>query len=171
MNPAVIKLIAALGVCILCAFGGGYVVNDHWEAKYNTEKLAMEAAKNKAILEKVAENDKLLAEQKANHAQEIKGYEDRKTKDTAEIARNRAALANGLYLPRSACNGSATGAKTADAGQSDGADQATFRIPERIETGLLDLVERADRKTSELENKLIMCQQFAYDNGFAVKPK
>jgi hypothetical protein len=168
MNPIAIKIFAGLGICVACAFGGGYVVNDHWEAKYNAEKLQMQEEQNAAIQQGISDNAAALADQRKTHKDEIQKYEERHDKDAAEIARNRAAVANGgLYLPRSACNQIAGETKATNAGQGNGADQAAFRLPTGIETGLLAIATRADTEASELENRLAMCQQFARDNGFA----
>lgn len=166
---------------ILCAFllmaalvGGGFyeghkIGANGVQVDWDKDKLARSEAQNKAIQDRIDENQKVLAERAVFHAQEIQKYQGAINELNKIISANRAAIADsgGLRINRTVCDQPTGSLKTTNAGQSNGANQSTIRLPEQVEKSLLDLAEDADRETGELKAKVQMCQQFAKDNGFS----
>jgi hypothetical protein len=129
------------------------------------EKIALQQAQQKALLDQVAKNDAILKDQQAKARKASDDHEkalsDLQAKYDAAIAANRAA--GGLRVPRTVCDQPAASAQTSSASRPDEASPGTVELPQRIEDDLFALTKRAD----ELAEQLRALQQWIKDNGLA----
>lgn len=127
------------------------------------EKIALQQAQQKAIIDQVAKNDAILKDQQAKARKASDDHEkalsDLQTKYDAAIAANRAA--GGLRVSRSVCDQPPASPKTTSAGGPDEAGARTVELPQRVEDDLYALTKRAD----ELAEQLRALQQWIRDNG------
>lgn len=127
------------------------------------EKLALQQAQQKALINQVTKNDAILKDQQAKARKASDDHEkalsDLQAKYNTAIAANRAA--GGLRISRTVCDQPPTSPQASSAGRPDEASPGTVELPQRVEDDLYALTKRAD----ELAEQLRSLQQWIKDNG------
>lgn len=144
-------VIAAMIAAIFWA--GAWVGSSHVQGQWNAEKVTIAQEKDKAIIQRVAENQALIEKYAADNAAITKAKNE-------EIASVRTALAISLRRGAGICSGSSAPAKADPARSSDEASAASepFRddIQRDIGAALMEMEEVAATARA--------CQSFVRSN-------
>lgn len=160
MIPNLIKPYLYLGGIVAICLGVGYVYT--LPEKYRDEGRREIDAKYQeesriAIINRNAEIDRVKHEQTEINRKVVADYEN-KLKSLSDRLADAKRI--GLRVPKSACSGFAA---TAEASSTKPDNETEYvRLPERIESGLFRIAERAQ----EINIQLGACQAWIIQNGF-----
>lgn len=154
------------GIVLLLAFGAGCMnVGIKWErADWLEKEAARQQNEKDAILDRVAENERIQRENDAKNRAISADYENRLAVLRKASAADRAAVnaAGGLRVPRSICDSPAAGTETAGDRGRDETLTGTIRLPEQVEGDLWAFADDAD----EIVEQARACQQWILKHGF-----
>lgn len=160
MIPNLIKPYLYLGGIVAICLGVGYVYT--LPEKYRDEGRREIDAKYQeesrlAMIERKAEIERVKHEQTEVNRKVVADYEN-KLKSLSDRLADAKSI--GLRMPKSACSGLAA---TPEAASTERNNETEYvRLPERIESGLFRIAERAQ----EINIQLGACQSWIIQNGF-----
>lgn len=152
-----VKLIIA--VIVLCGSALiGFNVKHHYKTKWQDEIHAeYKEAERIAISKRNAEIERVKHEQIDINRKVVNDYEN-KLKSLSDRLADAKRI--GLRVPKNTCDGFAATPETAS---TEGNNETEYvRLPERIESGLFRIAERAQ----EINIQLGACQSWIIQNGF-----
>lgn len=160
MIPNLIKPYLCLGGIVAICLGIGYVYT--LPEKYRDEGRREIDAKYQeesriAINKRNAEIERLKHEQTEVNRKVVADYEN-KLKSLSDRLADAKSI--GLRVPKSTCDGFTSTTETASASGNN--ETEYVRLPERIESGLFRIAERAQ----EINIQLGACQSWIIQNGF-----
>lgn len=164
MIPNLIKPYLYLGGIVAICLGIGYVYT--LPEKYRDEgRIEIDAKYQEesriAINKRNAEIERVKHEQTEINRKVVTDYEN-KLKSLSDRLADAKSI--GLRMPKSACSGFAA---TPEAASASGNNETEYvRLPERIESGLFRIAERAQ----EINIQLSACQSWIIQNGFYSAP-
>lgn len=149
-------IIAAIVLCVTALIG--FNVKHHFKTKWQNEIHAeYKEAERIAIINRNAEIERVKHEQTEINRKVVADYEN-KLKSLSDRLADAKSI--GLRMQKSACSGFAA---TSEAASTEGNNENEYvRLPERIESGLFRIAERAQ----EVNIQLSACQSWIIQNGF-----
>lgn len=132
-----IQLGGAFVVLIILYAYGNHSGRAHVQALWDEEKAATAIAANEAIMNRLADNEKL----KATRTEELKQVKESYENQIIDLGKRPASR---LYLPKAAkCNGITLPSNSANTnGLAD--PPGSIRLPERVEEDIQSLIDKAD---------------------------
>ena len=152
-----IKMVG-IGLSMATVIGLAIFIPEHYKNEGRKEVHAQYAESVRiAISKRNAEIERVKHEQKEINRKVVDDYENKLKSLSDRLADARRI---GLRMPKSACSGfAATPEATSTAGNNE---TEYVRLPERIESGLFRIAERAQ----EINIQLGACQSWIIQNGF-----
>lgn len=151
-----------IGASLAAVIAIGVFVPNHFKTKWQDEIHAeYKEAERIAIIKRNAEIERVKHEQTEINRKVVADYENKLKSLSDRIAD---AKRIGLRVPKSTCSGIAATPETTSVKRDN--ETEYVRLPERIESGLFRIAERAQ----EINIQLGACQSWVIQNGFYSAP-